>query len=927
MDQHQQHISKSRQVMLISFAVFWLGLIGYAIVREIYLSHPSEESTGARIAAEALKDVNDTSAGWFPTARDPMFSWDDDEQGWMLEDDNSAALSSSISVSAYNDLTTDNEPESDGQKKTKANQQLRVEDAAENKRGKVLAVPVRFPDTTTIFRDNFINQNDKYKMQGVRFIAYDVFVPKECSGFIGCLFFMKDKDGLWYQARSRHALIPGRWNTVAADIRGGSPHVTPLGHLGQWDENQASRIRNIGITFYGDKEFKGKLLVDNFRAWLRPQRFMTMLTTLDGAGPNAQAAPPERTEYLRSLAKKAATFKDERIEILNFRTDPDQLSVAPSQASNPPQVRKFETLTLRFELNRQSDNPFDPEKADVTCVVETPSGQKMEHVGFWFQDYDRTDRFMGDELTPLGRPEWRVRITPREAGKYKYTLRVKLRHSPRMAWTELIAPERTFRSLPAESKGFVRVSRQDPRYFEFENGEFFYPIGHNLHSPLDVRCWREIYRQEPPAGRGLPMYADFLTKMQQHGENTAEVWMSAWWVGIEWTARWRDYYGPGRYSLQHAWLLDRLLQMARQRGINIHLVLDNHGKFSAWCDWEWDLNPYNRLTEPNGVVDNARAFFSDETAKKWHRHKLRYIVARWGADPTIMGWELVSEYDLVGGLNQNDSNERSRFHRGPVPQAWAKEMITFLRKSDIYRHPITNHYATDYNWIDKQLACSPLFDYVATDAYRFDRPYTGIAQRSQQWMTDNLTRHDAQKPFWITEFGGDWNATVPAALDADAHCGLWATWMTDGAGTPLFWWYDFIDRQNLYSYYRGFANYIQNEDRRGIQGTMERMPVTNNFATYQLQGEIYRWNNGAYAWIYSHPAMQMMPALTDRRQFENIEAAVNNLDAGRYRIEYWNCYDGKIAQSETQVVAEGQLLTLKFPPFVNNMAVKIKLMK
>src|SRR5262249_28232131 len=152
---------------------------------------------------------------------------------------------------------------------------------------------------------------------------------------------------------------------------------------------------------------------------------------------------------------------------------------------------------------------------------------------------------------------------------------------------------------------------------------------------------------------------DFFPKMHNNGENMAEVWMASWWVGIEWTTKWRNYYGAGRYSLQNAWKLDRLLDMARENGLNIHLVLDNHGKFSEWFDWEWYLNPYNSFCDAGGPVGTAAEFFTDERARQMHKNKLRYIAARWGADPAVMGWELVSEFDLVGtGRFKRDMSPR-----------------------------------------------------------------------------------------------------------------------------------------------------------------------------------------------------------------------------------------------------------------------------
>ncbi|HYG73912.1 MAG TPA: DUF5060 domain-containing protein [Planctomycetota bacterium] len=869
------------------------------------------------MARERMSLVEDTSNGWFPAPRDPIFSWDDDAQGWTYEA-GSPALP-----------TFGERPSGPAVQVATQAPALQVGSLSDHPaRGNLLAVPVSFPDPATILRETSLGPTDPHKLHGIRFIAYDVYVPKNCPGFVGCLFFLKDKDGLWYQARTRAAMVPGEWTTVTADIRGDSPDVTPLGHLGQWDDNQASKVRMVGLTFYGDKKWSGKIHVDNLRGWMRPQRFKQVVENLVG-GTIPTPIAPEKIRILEKLLPETEKFKEDAVQVINFRTDPPAPTNPDGQASSPPMVRKFETLTLRFELNRQIDNPFDPEKCDVTCIVESKSGRTTEHVGFWFQDYDRNERFVTDELRPMGRPEWRVRITPREEGEHIYRLRVKLKGE-----APLELPPQTFFCMPSDGKGFVRISKTDSRYFEFENGEFFYPVGHNISSPVDIRCWKEVFKQDPPAGRGLPMYRDFFDKMQKNGENTVEVWMASWWLGIEWTSRWRDFYGAGRYSLQNAWKLDYLLDMARDRGIYVHLVIDNHGKFSAWCDWEWDNNPYN-INSPgdNGVVHTAEEFFTDPTCRKWHKNKLRYIAARWGANSTVLGWELVSEYDLVGGTGQvvnRQAHPRMVFHRSPVLQTWAREMIGYLRQTDPYGRPITNHYATDYKWIDVDLAREslgvgqPLFDYVVTDVYRpVEKRYMQAALDNQKWFNSYLVG-EARKPFWITEYGGDFNAAPPAFLHSDVHCGLWATWMTEGAGTPLFWWYDFIDQNNLYTYYKAFSNYIKGEDRRGLNGLTVPMTVTAGGGSGAVVGYCYRWPNGAYGWVYNDAAMRSMPPEEERPRHESVETVIAELSAGTYKIEYWDCYEGRVVNTETAEVVAGKPLRLKFPPFVNNMAVKVK---
>ncbi|MEI6235052.1 MAG: DUF5060 domain-containing protein [Planctomycetota bacterium] len=899
--------------------VLFVGVVAL-LLHDVYRTwnRASTEHPSVRLARENLQRVNDPANGWFPFQREPVYDWEDGMQGWMLEDENPVVQTSATERDP--DQEAPPAIETHGTPSTAPTSKLSTV-SANGRKGKALAVPARFPDPVTVFRSNS-RQGDQYRMIGVRFIAYDVYVPGDCPGFVGCLFFMKDKDGLWYQARSRSALIPGAWTTVTADIRGGSPDVTPLGHQGQWDDNQASQIRTLGLTFYGDKPFTGKILIDNFRGWVRASKYLQTASTV----PVRTSSSDPKKPSAESLQDRAQKYKDPPLRVLNLRTEPPGAPSVDGKPAALPVVKKFETLTLRFELNRQVDNPFDPAIADITCEVVTPAHTKLEHIGFWYQDYDRTDRFEGDDLAPIGRPEWRVRITPREEGEYSYTLKIRVKDDT------ITLPARKFVSVASSEKGFVRVSKQNPQFFEFENGEFYYPVGHNLHSPVDMRCWQQILKSEAPAGRGLPMYADFFPKMKNAGENTAEIWMASWWLGIEWTARWRDYYGRGRYSLQHAWKLDTLLEMARENGIHIHLVLDNHGKFSTYCDWEWDLNPYNMRKESanGGICRYAGDFFSDETAKASHKNKLRYIAARWGADPTVMGFELVSEFDLVGEDPANRRSQRIRptFHKTPIARGWVHEMIEALKKYDPYDHLVSNHYATDYQWVDVELAKSkmesgaPLFDYIVTDAYRqtVSGGYVTPANKMQLWYQQSIAPY-AQKPFWITEYGGDFNGAVETSLDSDVVCGLWATWMTEGAGSPLMWWFDFVDQRNLYSYYAGFSKYIAGEDRRDLKG------ATGGTHESGVGFQFYKWQTGAYAWAYDAEAMRSMPPVGSRQNHASVKQTLTGLQAGAYRVEYWDCYKGVVVKADDVTITKGESIHLTFPPFQLNMAVKVKLAK
>jgi len=825
--------------------------------------------------------------GWFPSLKQPVFSWEDGLEEWALESGGTVGKPGEEAAG---------EPAAPQPGAGPSALQLCTTRARHGRCS--LQIPVNFPDAVTV-------HCPAKNLRGVRFIAYDVFLPGEARGCVGGLFFLKDKDGRWYQARSRAPLQSGKWTTVTADLRGGSPDVEPLGHTGQWDENQASQVVLIGMTFHGDQSFRGSVWVDNFRGWMRADRFL-------------QQAQPERlAEAGEAQGRELAAFVEAArqaeagpVKFLNVSTQP---ATVWGEQGALPRVGLFDSFVVRFDLNREIRNPFDPSEADIAVEVVTPSQQTILTHAFWYQDFEIQPHFAAEKLIPVGRPEWRVRFAPREKGVHRLRLSVALNGQAQ----RVRGPELRFEAIASDRKGFVRVSKTNPYFLEFENGEFFYPIGHNVHTPIDMRCWARIFKADPPLLRGLSMYEDFFPKMAANGENVAEVWMASWWLGIEWTKRWPHFHGPGRYSLERAWMLDRLLDLARAHGLLIHLVLDNHGKFSAWCDEEWPWNPYNRNTEPGGWLNEADELFTDAKAREWYHRRLRYIAARWAADPAILGWEVVSEFDLTG------SRAGAQSYRSEAAREWARASARTLQALDPYGRPVGNHYSTNYTRVDRELMDGPPFDYVATDAYRGGG---GAAdQASCLTLVQETDRHFAgykRKPFWVTEYGGHWSGSTFQGLEADLHTGLWASWMTHALGTPLLWWYDVIDQRNLYRHFLGFSRYAQGEDRRKLDGACSA--VTLQGAAQDLTGLQYRWPRGAYLWLGNAQALVEWPEEGRFPRHQDVKAVVSDLAAGAYRVEFWDTLAGQITGTQMRELKDHEPLVLDLPPFEIDLAIKVK---
>ena len=141
-------------------------------------------------------------------------------------------------------------------------------------------------------------------------------------------------------------------------------------------------------------------------------------------------------------------------------------------------IGKYQRIEFEIEIDAQYENPFDPGEADVQFVLQTPGGRELRVPAFFMQPYQRHDRPRSGRpaawLYPAGTPGWRARFAPVEVGNYSALAECKDRRGSRRS------PPVAFECTPSDSQGFVQVSRGDPRFFEFSEGQPFFPIGQNL---------------------------------------------------------------------------------------------------------------------------------------------------------------------------------------------------------------------------------------------------------------------------------------------------------------------------------------------------------------------------------------------------------------------------------------------------------------
>lgn len=209
----------------------------------------------------------------------------------------------------------------------------------------------------------------------------------------------------------------------------------------------------------------------------------------------------------------------------------DRLAIGePTMMSPGIGVRQFSKFEIVFDVTgvraTRMQWPFDAapprgipagEGISVHAEFVDPLGRRHQQPAYYAERFLEDLRDKRDWHLPTGEFSWHVRFTPHVPGLWKYRL-IALDKGGAAE-----SPEHELRVEPSEAKGFVRVSARDSRYFEFDNGDPFHPLGFEIPSLL-----------EDPTVNGTPLY----DKLAKSGVNMVRVWISdmygsAWngWVG------------------------------------------------------------------------------------------------------------------------------------------------------------------------------------------------------------------------------------------------------------------------------------------------------------------------------------------------------------------------------------------------------------
>lgn len=442
---------------------------------------------------------------------------------------------------------------------------------------------------------------------------------------------------------------------------------------------------------------------------------------------------------------------------------------------NTNSVPLFAKYEIRLDLQTEAQNPFNPEEIDVEADFTSPQGRHYRVPGFLYQPFTTKMHGGHEEIVPLGPPEWMVRFAPNRAGSWSCHI------TARDAAGSASLPSFSFRCVSSGSPGFIRRDPHSPYLFAYSNGRPYFPVGEDM-------CWA--------GAGGSSEFQQWLSDLSAHGGN----WIRLWITDIEWSGptagqgdnRFVGTHGVGYYALDHAWMVDRILDLAAKYHINVMLCLGTYGEFTSggyFNEGMWAQNPYNAAN--GGPCQNPEDFWVNAVARKYYRQRLRYLAARFGWRTNLFGWEF-----------WNEANP---------PADWVKEMGDYLKgmgaysgsPADPYHHLVSTTYGNAAIWR------LPEVDFTMSHNYG-----TGnILDWAPVVQQDAAENRVYGKPHFMAEFGIDWRSSDakydPEGKGVNLHNALWSSVVSGDAATAMIWWWDdYVAPKKLYKLFTPVAKFV-----------------------------------------------------------------------------------------------------------------------
>ena len=530
-----------------------------------------------------------------------------------------------------------------------------------------------------------------------------------------------------------------------------------------------------------------------------------------------------------------------------------------------------------------SVNNFDPNNANLNAEITFASGKTISVPLFWYQDYQNFQNFNTYNSRKVGEPEWRLRFRALEAGQTKVKISGKIAND---------AIEPLYKNLDLNYR--VKEPIRTEGFGFYEGARPFIPIAYNM-------AWADRYQE-------LNRYEKWFKSASASGVNVARVWMAAWSLGIEWINT-----GLGDYTerMQNAWTLDQVFKLGAKYGINIQLVLLNHGAFSESTNPEWFGNPYNKLN--GGPLDSPSEFATNPIAIKYWQQRLRYIAARYAAYPNLFAWEWWNEVNFTP-ISQDDLSK------------WMITSRAYLEKFDPYKNLITTSWSTAGNVRDWSSV-----DFASVHVYDANDPIKVLAN-----VAESMHTYLPNKPTVLGEMGSGTLREDPFddPFGLHLHNAQWAATFRGFNSPASYWWWDtYIEPLNLWGHTKGLSKLIAGLDL--VKMNALEIPSIKSSRTFLLQNDktVIGWTRldnytlsakndyilkaTIEALRTKKPVNKEFPTPVSKGGSISIPVIID----GKYKVSVMKTLSGQVLSS-SEINSAKQKISIKVPAFTGDISFK-----
>jgi len=222
------------------------------------------------------------------------------------------------------------------------------------------------------------------------------------------------------------------------------------------------------------------------------------------------------------------------------------------------QVPKYEKFEISFRVNnlaaknfyrpydRESIRGLTPGNGVTVDGLFLPPGKDdwddaIVQPGFWYQPMHPEAK--NGFIYPQGEPMWKIRFAPTQTGAWKYRIRVQDTSVtggqwPSNKWVETGVSTFKVQESRPDNHGFVEVSPDDSRYFQFSDGSPFLALGHEVSTEGFLTSHLE---------KGNP----YFSTLQKYDVDLVRTWMCSSLITGRGTHGWDPWQNVDRVGPNH----------------------------------------------------------------------------------------------------------------------------------------------------------------------------------------------------------------------------------------------------------------------------------------------------------------------------------------------------------------------------------------